>query len=249
MLVFPSGLDLSSSHMRHLAAHRTAIGSRWRRLRVGRQVLLVLAYLRNGRPPMPSSRPKSVSAPPLTATSPKPSTSRLDRPTSAGGSSGNLDEGIRPAGRYPPADRPDRRRPAPLLRQAHEARHERAGHRTPTGPPAVGLTALPGAVREIQEAREHGTLNALADPGVPRWADRGYRGAGGTVHIVYWGRSKMLSTGQQTVYRTHAKIRVLVKQAVITLKSWRLLRKLRSSTTRIGSLVRAVLTLHLTSSN
>ncbi|MCM3266851.1 IS5/IS1182 family transposase, partial [Streptomyces thermoviolaceus] len=34
-----------------------------------------------------------------------------------------------------------------------------------------------------------------------------------------------------------------------TLKSWRLLRKLRCSTTRVTSLVRAVLALHLASSD
>ncbi len=54
VLVYPSGLDLSSSHLRflarHLAAHRTAIGSRWRRLSAGRQALMVLAHLRNGHP-------------------------------------------------------------------------------------------------------------------------------------------------------------------------------------------------------
>jgi hypothetical protein len=41
-----------------------------------------------------------------------------------------------------------------------------------------------------------------------------------------------------------AKIRAPVGQAMATLKSWRLLRRLRSSTTRITSLVQAVLTLH-----
>ena len=40
----------------------------------------------------------------------------------------------------------------------------------------------------------------------------------------------------------------VVEQAVATLQSWRLLRKLRCSTTRITSLVQAVLTLHLASS-
>lgn len=52
MLVYPSGLDLSSSHLRFLAArlreHRRRIGSRWRRLPAGRQALLALAHLRNG---------------------------------------------------------------------------------------------------------------------------------------------------------------------------------------------------------
>lgn len=53
----------------------------------------------------------------------------------------------------------------------------------------------------------------------------------------------------QAVNRSHAKIRALVEQAMATLKSWRLLRKLRCSTTRITSLVQAILTLHLTSSD
>lgn len=47
--------------------------------------------------------------------------------------------------------------------------------------------------------------------------------------------------GQQDVNRSHAKIRVLVEQAMATLKTWRLLRKLRCSTTFSTSLVRAVL--------
>ncbi|MBB4796242.1 hypothetical protein BJY54_006946 [Streptomyces nodosus] len=49
--------------------------------------------------------------------------------------------------------------------------------------------------------------------------------------------------------RSHAKIRALVEQAMATPKSWRLLRKLRCSTTRNTCLVQAVLTLHLASSD
>jgi hypothetical protein len=52
MLVYPCGLDVSSRSLSFLAAHlrehRRRIGSRWRRLPVGRQALLVLAHLRNG---------------------------------------------------------------------------------------------------------------------------------------------------------------------------------------------------------
>ncbi|MFI9825985.1 IS5/IS1182 family transposase, partial [Streptomyces sp. NPDC052013] len=44
MLVYPSGVDVSSSVLRFLAEqlrrHRRAIGSRWRRLTAGRQALL-----------------------------------------------------------------------------------------------------------------------------------------------------------------------------------------------------------------
>lgn len=52
MLVYPSGIDLSSRTLGHLsgllAGHRRRIGSRWRRLTRGRQALLVLAHLRCG---------------------------------------------------------------------------------------------------------------------------------------------------------------------------------------------------------
>ena len=53
MPIYPSRLDLSSSHLRFLTARirerRRAIGSRWRRLSAGRQALLTLAHLRNGQ--------------------------------------------------------------------------------------------------------------------------------------------------------------------------------------------------------
>ncbi len=52
MLVYPSGVDVSSSALRFLTQqlrrHRRAIGSRWRRLSAGRQALLTLAHLRVG---------------------------------------------------------------------------------------------------------------------------------------------------------------------------------------------------------
>lgn len=52
MLVYPSGIDLSSSTLRLLARHlgrrRREIGSRWRRLSVGRRARLTLGHLRCG---------------------------------------------------------------------------------------------------------------------------------------------------------------------------------------------------------
>ena len=108
--------------------------------------------------------------------------------------------------------------------------------------------ALPGAVHDVRAVREHGIIDALAQADVTCWADKGHRGAGGTVRTPYWGRWHNLSTGQQAANRSHAKIRALVEQAMAILKSWRLLRKLRCSTTRITSLVQAALTLHLASS-
>jgi DDE superfamily endonuclease len=52
LLVYPSAIDLSTSTLtflaERLAAHRSSIGSRWRKLPAGRQALLVLAHLRYG---------------------------------------------------------------------------------------------------------------------------------------------------------------------------------------------------------
>jgi hypothetical protein len=52
VLVYPSGIDVSSSALRFLTQqlrrHRRTIGSRWRRLTAGRQALLTLAHLRMG---------------------------------------------------------------------------------------------------------------------------------------------------------------------------------------------------------
>lgn len=105
--------------------------------------------------------------------------------------------------------------------------------------------ALAGAVHDVRAAREHGLIEALAEAGITCWADKGYQGAGGTVRLPYRGRWDSLSAGQQAVNGSHAKIRALVERAVATVKSWRLLRKLRCSTTRITSLVQAVLVLQL----
>ncbi|MEU0061640.1 transposase family protein, partial [Streptomyces sp. NPDC006334] len=118
----------------------------------------------------------------------------------------------------------------------------------PSGRLLWASPALPGAVHDVRAAREHGIVGMLTDAGITCWADKGYRGAGGTVRVPYRGRWETLSDGQRAVNQSHAEIRALVEQAVATLKSWRLLRELRCSTTRITSLVQAVLTLHLASS-
>jgi hypothetical protein len=69
--------------------------------------------------------------------------------------------------------------------------------------------------------------------------------------VPYCGRWNTLSAGQRAVNVSHAKIRALGAQAMAmaTLKAWRLLRKLRCSTTRITGLVQASLALHLHTSN
>lgn len=57
-------------------------------------------------------------------------------------------------------------------------------------------------------------------------------------------RGRRLKRWQRRHNSTHAKIRCLGEQAMATLKSWRLLRKLRCSTNRITAIVQAILVLH-----
>ncbi|MHA5052113.1 IS5 family transposase [Streptomyces sp. SD15] len=254
MLVYPSGVDVSSSALRFLAArlrgHRRALGTRWRRLSAGRQALLTLTHLRNGQPYAQLAAGFGIG----TTTVYRYITEAVELLAAL---APTLAEAVRAAsmkaylildGTLLPIDRIAADRPF------YSGKHKKHGMNVqviadPKGRLLWASPALAGAVHDVRAAREHGIIDALAQAGINCWADKGYQGAGGTVSLPYRGRWDSLSAGQQAVNRSHAKIRALVEQAIATLKSWRLLRKLRCSTTRITSLVQAVLTLHLASSD
>ncbi|MGW5211676.1 IS5 family transposase [Streptomyces sp. NPDC004051] len=254
MLVYPSGIDVSSSALRFLSAklreHRRDLGTRWRRLSPGRQALLALAHLRNGHPYAQLAAGFGIG----TTTAYRYITEAVELLATL---APTLVEAARTAstkafvlldGTLLPIDRIAADRPF------YSGKHRKHGMNVqvladPSGRLLWASPALPGAVHDVRAAREHGIIGALADADVKCWADKGYRGAGGTVRVPCWGRWETLSTGQKAINRSHAKIRALVEQAVATLKSWRLLRRLRCSTTRITSLVQAVLCLHLASSD
>ncbi|MFE5512345.1 transposase family protein [Streptomyces sp. NPDC056529] len=253
MLVHPSGIDVSSSALRFLTQqlrrHRRAIGSRWRRLSVGRQALLTLAHLRVGHTCSQLAAGFGIG----TTTAYRYVTEAVELLAALAPS---LAEAVRtvPAkacllldGTLLPIDRIAADRPF-CSRKHKKHGMNRQVIADPSGRLLWASPALPGAVHDVRAAREHGIVDALAQTGIRCWADKGCRGAGGTVRIPCWGRWETLSTGQQAANRSHSKIRVLVERAIATLKSWRLLRKLRCSTARITSLVQAVPTLHLTSS-
>ncbi|MEU9730352.1 IS5 family transposase [Streptomyces sp. NPDC048002] len=253
MLVYPSGVNVPSSALRFLSARlrrrRRELGTRWRRLSPGRQALLTLAHLRNGHPyaqlgagfgigTTTAHRYVAEAVELLAALAP---TLAEAARTASTKTFVLLDGTLLPIDRIA-ADRP-----------FYSGKRKKHGMNVqvladPSGRLLWASPALPGAVHDVRAAREHGITAALTDAGITCWADKGYRGAGGTVRVPHWGRWENLSTGQKAVNRSHAKIRALVERAVATLKSWRLLRKLRCSTTRITSLVQAVLTLHLASS-
>lgn len=254
MLVYPSGIDVSSSALRFLSVklrrHRHELGTRWRRLSPGRQALLTLAHLRNGHPYVQLTAGFGIG----TTTAYRYVTEAVELLAALAPA---LDEAARTAstkafvlldGTLLPIDRIAADRPF------YSGKHKKHGMNVqvladPTGRLLWASPALPGAGHDVRAAREHGVVRTLTDTGITCWADKGYRGAGGTVRVPYWGRWETLSRGQKAVNRSHAKIRALIEQAVATLKSWRLLRKLRCSTTRVTSLVRAIVTLHLASSD
>jgi hypothetical protein len=251
---YPSGVDVSSSALRflatHLREHRRTLGTRWRRLNAGRQALLTLAHLRNGQPYAQLAAGFGIG----TTTAYRYITEAVEFLAAL---SPTLAEAVRAAsmkaylildGTPLPIDRIAADRPF------YSGKHKKHGMNVqviadPKGRLLWASPALAGAVHDVRAAREHGIIDALTEAGINCWADKGYQGAGGAVRLPYRGRWESLSAGQQAVNRSHAKVRALVEQAITTLKSWRLLRKLRCSTTRITSLVQAVLTLHLASSD
>ncbi|AXI76142.1 transposase family protein [Peterkaempfera bronchialis] len=254
MLVYPSGLDLSSSSVRflarHLQARRRQQRTRWRRLSPGRQALLVLAHLRCGDTYAQLAAAFEVGVATvfryvqealevLAALAPDLATAVR---TAARKAFVILDGTLLPIDRIA-ADRP-----------YFSGKHRKHGMNVqviadPFGRLIWASPALPGAVHDIKAARTHHIIDALAEAGVRCWADKGYQGAGGTVRVPYRGRWERLSAGQRAVNVSHATIRAVGEQAMATLKSWRLLRKLRCSTTRITDVVKAVLVLQLATSS
>ncbi|GAA2276300.1 hypothetical protein GCM10010234_10130 [Streptomyces hawaiiensis] len=103
--------------------------------------------------------------------------------------------------------------------------------------------ALPGATHDLTAARVHGIPAALAEDDIKCWADKAYQGAGPAIRVPI--RGKHLCGWRRCHNRDHAKIRSLGERSMAILKSWRLLRKLRCSTTRITAVVRAVVALEL----
>ena len=125
MLFYRAALPLSSRTLTFAAGiirrHRKSIGSRWRKLNPGQQALLVLAYLRKGETfaelaagfgvgMATAWRYVNETVALLAARAPK--LRKAVRDAKKAGSR------LRRPGRHPDPDRPGRRGPALLLRQA-----------------------------------------------------------------------------------------------------------------------------------
>lgn len=170
MLVYPAGVDPSTSTLRFLAreltAHRLAQGTRWRRLAAGRQALLVLAHLRCGHTYAQLAAGFGVG----TTTAYRYIAEAVDilaalAPT--------LAEAVRTAsgkafvildGTLLPIDRIAADRPF------YSGKHKKHGMNVqviadPAGRLLWASPALPGSVHDIKAARTHGIIGALAGPG------------------------------------------------------------------------------------
>ena len=106
--------------------------------------------------------------------------------------------------------------------------------------------ALPGSVHDLTAARAHRIVETLTSADVMTFADKGYQGARGSVRTPFKRRRfrPKLSRRQKAVNRAHAKISARGERAIATLKTWKILAKLRCYPRRATAIVQALLVLH-----
>src|SRR5687767_12793410 len=97
-------------------------------------------------------------------------------------------------------------------------------------------------------AREHGLIDGLNGAEVRVVADTAYQGGAPTIRVPQrrfrgdpdTGRFRPLSRAQKKVNAAHARQRGPGERAHAQLKSWRILRQIRSCPNRASSLIKAV---------
>ncbi|MEU2988309.1 transposase family protein [Micromonospora aurantiaca] len=256
MLSYPSTISLSSRTLNHLAdrirQHRNQQRSRWRRLDAGRQALLALAQLRNGDTYTRLAAGFEVGvatawryvqeAIALLAASADDLVTAMKRIRML--AYAILD------GTLIPIDRVADQKPY------YSGKHKRHGVNVQVIADAAGRLvwaspALPGSAHDLTAARTHGIIDALTSAHVMTFVDKGYQGARGSVRTPFKRRRfrPKLSRRQRAVNRAHAKIRACGERAIATLKTWKILVKLRCCPRRATAIVQAILVLHGTESN
>lgn len=262
MLSYPSSMSVSSRSLTMLAdalcQERRARRTRWRRLDPGEQALLVLAYLRKGETYADLAGGFGIG--PTTVF--RYIREALDVLAAMAVS---LDTAIGVArrkafvivdGTLPRIDRVGMT--GGWDRPFYSGKHKRHGLNVqvladPAGRLIWTSPALPGARHDMGAAREHGLLAALERTGVRVIADSAYRGAGANVEVPHrrpprdpdtGQRRRRLSANEKAVNSAHARLRGPGERANAQLKSWKILRKVRSSprlATRLVDAVRSVI--------
>ena len=253
MLTYPASIPLSTRSLTRLteliSRRREHLGGRWRRLPAGQQALMALAHLRNGDTLTRLAAGFGVSV----STVWRYLREAIDL---LAAHAGDLATAIGRAaalayaildGTLIPIDRVANQRPY------YSGKHHRHGVNVqvladPAGRLVWASPALPGAVHDLTAAREHGIIDALTAAAVMTLADRGYQGAGGSVRTPF-KRHRLrprLSRRQKSVNRSLVRVRAIGERAIATLKSWKILTRLRCCPHRATAIVQAILTLHHT---
>jgi transposase len=245
LLTYPATIPLSTRTLTHLAdrlrLHRTERGTRWRRLDPGRQALLVLAHLRNGDTYTRLAAGFGIGV----ATVYRYIREALDLLATT---APTLDQVTYRASRLLwvildgtliPIDRVAEDRPY------YSGKHKRHGVNVQVLADTRGRLlwaspALPGATHDLVAARRHGIPTALIKFGVACYADNAYRAAGPTIAVPFRRRPRRLSANQKKVNRNHARNRAPGERAVATLKTWKLLTKLRCCPRRATTIIAAI---------
>jgi hypothetical protein len=261
-LSYPSGMSVSTRAMTMLAdllrQHRTQLGTRWRKLDAGGQARLTLAHLRKGETYADLADGFGIG----TTTVYRYLCEALDllaalAPTLAqaievaAGKAHVILDGtllrIDRVGMTGGRDRP-----------FYSGKHKCHGLNVqviadPAGRLIWISPVLPGARHDMGAAREHGIIEALNAAGVQTLADTAYQGGGPAVRVPQrrrrldpdTGRYRRLSRAQKDVNTAHARRRGPGERANAEIKNWKILRKIRSSPSRVNTLVKAVQTLIL----
>jgi hypothetical protein len=245
LLTYPATIPLSTRSLTHLAdqlrRHRTVRGTRWRRLDPGRQALLVLAHLRNGDTYTRLAAGFGVGV----ATVYRYVREALDLLAAA---APGLEQVVYRASRLLwvildgtliSIDRVAEDRPY------YSGKHKRHGVNVQILADTRGRLlwaspALPGSTHDLTAARHHGIPAALAKFGVACYADNAYRAAGPTIAVPFRRRPRRPSVNQKKVNHNHARNRAPGERAVATLKTWRLLAKLRCCPRRATTIIAAI---------
>jgi DDE superfamily endonuclease/Helix-turn-helix of DDE superfamily endonuclease len=253
MLLYRAALPLSSRTLTYVSGiirrHRSAAGSRWRKLNPGKQALLVLVYLRKGETfaelaagfgvgVATAWRYVNETVSLLAVRAPKLRQAVRDA-TRKGHAYVVVDGTLIPIDRVA-ADRP-----------FYSGKHKRHGMNlqviaSPGGDILWVSGPLPGSVHDKKAEWIWGVLAELEAAGLIVLADKGYQGAA-HAKVPYKGKNKPES--QKDANRAHAKLRSPGERANAQLKSWRILRKLRCCPWRAGQLAKAIHALQIREAN
>ena len=249
MLFYRAALPLSSRTLNYAAGvirrHRKSTGSRWRKLKPGRQAMLVLVYLRKG-----DTYPELAAAFGVglaTAWRYVEETTALLAERAP-----KLRQAVRDAkraghacvivdGTLIPVDRVARDKPF------YSGKHKKHGVNlqviaSPDGDVLWASGALPGSVHDKKAEWTWGVLDELEKAGLVTLADKGYQGST-WAKVPYKGKNK--PEPRKEANRAHAKLRARGERANAQLKTWNILDKLRCCPWKAGRLAKAIHSLQL----